>query len=369
MQIAYLSTFYPFRGGIAQFNASLYRALQNQGHSVDAFTFTTQYPSILFPGETQFVKEGDVVDKIDAKRILNSVNPVSYFSAAKKIRKYKPDMLLMKYWMSFFGPSLGYVASKMHRNTKVISILDNVIPHERKIFDKAFTKYFLNKNHAFIAMSEKVKNDLLNFNKNAKVKIIQHPLYNHFGDIQDKTIARQKLGLHPDKKTLLFFGFIRDYKGLDLLINAFSKLDESYQLLIGGEIYGSFDKYQKLIDDNPRKKDIHSHIKYISDNEVGFYFAASDVCVLPYKSATQSGITGISYHFETPIISTNVGGLSEVIHHNKTGYLVEKTDENLIADSIMQYFKLENRNSFVENIKKLKQEMTWDNFAKAIVEF
>ncbi|HOZ30542.1 MAG TPA: glycosyltransferase [Bacteroidales bacterium] len=369
MRISYLSTFYPFRGGIAQFNTSVLRELEKAGHTVDAFTFTTQYPNFLFPGETQFVKDGDIVDKVKSERILNSANPFTWPHTAKIIRKTNPDLLIMKFWMSYFGPSLGYVAGKMKKNTQVITILDNVIPHEKKSFDKAFTKYFLKKNDKFIAMSEKVKNDLLTYLPNAKVILLPHPLYDHFGKIQDKNIARKKLNLSPDKKTLLFFGFIRDYKGLDLLIDAFGKLDKSYQLVIAGEVYGNFDKYDQQISSNPNKENIYKHVKYISDNEVADYFSAADVCILPYKGATQSGITGISYHFEVPMIATNVGGLAEIIHHEKTGLIAKTPDVEEIKNNIVSYFRDHDTQLFINNIRALKRDLSWEVFAKKIVDF
>ncbi len=369
MKIAYLSTFYPFRGGIAQFNASLLREFEKLGHDVDPYTFTVQYPNFLFPGETQMVKEGDEVDVIDTNRILNTANPFSYVSAASKIKKTAPDLLIMKYWMSYFGPSLGYVAGKMGENTKVITILDNVIPHEKRFFDEPFTKYFLKRNQGFIAMSDKVKTDLHHYQPNAKVELLPHPLYDHFGEIENKLEARKKLNLHPEKKTILFFGFIRDYKGLDLLIEAFSDLDDSYQLVIAGEIYGNFDKYDVLIEKNQNKSNIHKHVKYISDKEVSTYFSASDVCILPYRNATQSGITGISYHFETPMIATNVGGLAEIIHHDKTGLLVDAPDKNEILNSIIGYFTKSDIESFKANVRALKKELSWSKFAQNLMEF
>lgn len=369
MKIAYLSTFYPFRGGIAQFNASLYNALAKQGHKVDTFTFTTQYPSFLFPGETQMVKDGDNAEIINSQRILNSANPFTYPCAAKKIRKTTPDLLIMKYWMSYFGPSLGYVAGKLSKDAVVITILDNVIPHEKKFFDKAFTKYFLKRNTAFVAMSDKVKDDLLSLMPEAKCKLIPHPLYNHFGEIKDKISSREKLGINLDKKTLLFFGFIRDYKGLDLLIDAFAELDESYQLLIAGEVYGSFDKYKSQIANNQRKDDIHPHVKYISDDEVPLFFSAADLCILPYKSATQSGITGISYHFELPMIATDVGGLAEIIHHKKTGLIVERPNSTQISQTIKKFFEKEYNRDFISNIRNLKESLSWDKFALQITDF
>lgn len=369
MRIAYLSTFYPFRGGIAQFNALLYSEFEKLGHQVDAWTFTTQYPQFLFPGETQFVKDDDNAEIINSTKILSTINPLSWNNTAKKIKETNPEILIMKFWMPYFAPSLGYVANKLKKNTKIITILDNVMPHEKKIFDKSLTKYFLSKNHGFIVMSEKVKTDLLEILPSAKYILIPHPLYNHFGEKIEKNKARKILGIDPLKKTILFFGFIRDYKGLDLLIQAFDKLDNSYQLIIAGEIYGDFDKYDKLINSNSNKQNIYKFVKYISDKEVSTYFSASDVCVLPYKSATQSGITGISYHFDLPMIATNVGGLSEVVKNKITGLIVDKPDPERIAVSINEYFNKYNKNDFIQNIGELKKELSWNMFAQKIIEF
>ncbi len=369
MKISYLSTFYPFRGGIAQFNSSVLREFEKAGNDVDAYTFSVQYPGFLFPGETQMVKEGDIVDKIDSKRVLNSAFPLNWPLAASKIKKSQPDLLIMKYWMSYFGPSLGYVAGRMPRSTKVITILDNVIPHEKKFFDTAFTKYFLKRNDGFIAMSDKVKQDLLSLLPDAKVKLLPHPLYDHFGEIQDTKIAREKIGIDKNKKTVLFFGFIRDYKGLDILIETFGKLDDSYQLVIAGEVYGNFDKYDDLIEKNNNKDNIHKRVKYISDNEVSDYFSAADVCILPYKSATQSGITGISYHFEVPMIATDVGGLAEIIHHKKTGLIVKSPDSVSVKQGIIDYFQSGQINEFKGNIKELKEELSWKKFSEELIKF
>ena len=369
MKIAYLSTFYPFRGGIAQFNASVFRELEKLGHDVRAYTFTTQYPKAFFPGETQFVTNIDNVDSIPSERILNSVNPLTYINSAKIIKKFEPDLLIMKFWMPFFGPSLGYVAGNQSKKTKVITILDNVKPHEPKFFDKAFAKYFLKRNNGFVVMSDKVGEDLNSFLPNAKYVNLPHPLYNHFGKIVSVNEARQKLNINPDKKTLLFFGFIREYKGLDILIKAMNLLDNSYQLVIAGEIYGNFEKYDSLISENKNASNIHKHVRYITDDEVSNYFSASDVCILPYKSATQSGITGISYYFELPMIATNVGGLSEIIIHEKTGLIVENPSETLLAAGIEKYFAEKKMDVFVQNIRNLKMDLSWDKFTSELISF
>ncbi|MFI5164223.1 MAG: glycosyltransferase [Bacteroidia bacterium] len=368
MKLAYLSTFYPFRGGIAQFNASLYRAFE-KNNSVKAFTFTRQYPDFLFPGETQLVTAKDNADKIPSERILDTMNPFTYSSAAKKIEKFSPDILLMKYWMSYMAPSLGTVAKKIKKRSKVITILDNVIPHEKRFFDESFTKYFLKQNHGFVVMSDSVKKDLLKLVPKAKCIFHPHPLYDHFGKKVDIDLAREKLNIPSGKKVILFFGFIRDYKGLDLLIDAMSKLNDEYVLVIAGEVYGSFDKYDQQIEKLGVKNKISLHVRYISDDEVPLFFSSADVCVLPYRSATQSGITSISYHFDLPLIATDTGGLKESILHNKTGIIVDSPDPNMIAKAIENYFSRNLKSKFQDEIKLLKSQLSWSSLANAIIEF
>lgn len=365
MKIAYLSTFYPLRGGIAQFNASLYRALERQGHEVKAFTFSRQYPGFLFPGETQYVTKDDKADPIPSLEILDSANPLSWLRTGRTISKWQPDLLVMKYWITYFGPSLGTVAKKVGRNAKVITILDNVIPHEPRIIDKPFTRYFLRQHDGFIAMSNKVRDDLLSLQPGAKVIRQDHPIYDHFGARVPVADARRHLGLHPDKKTLLFFGFIRDYKGLDLLIDAFAELDETYQLVIAGEVYGSFDEYQQHIDRNPRKADIHVFTRYIPDHEVPYFFCSSEVCVLPYRDGTQSGITMIAYHFETPLVATRVGGLPETIEPYGTGLVVDKVEPAAIAEGIRRFYA-QGPETFASRVPVLKEKTNWAVMAQAL---
>lgn len=368
MRIAYLSTFHPFRGGIAQFNALLYLELK-QHHDVMALTFKRQYPGVLFPGKTQYVTENNVADQIQSIPILDSINPFSYIETVNYLKAFKPDILIMKYWMSFFGPSLGTIAKLLPKQTKVITILDNVISKENQFFDFLFTRYFLNQNDGFVVMSESVKNDLVSFKPDAKYVKIEHPLYNHFGQKIERDEARRRLKIFGNKKTLLFFGFIRDYKGLDILIKAFDLLDDSYQLIIAGETYGSFEKYQQLIDPTKNKKQIFVFNDYIKNEEVPVFFSAADVCILPYKEATQSGIAAISYHFDLPLIATNAGGLKEDINNKGTGMIVEKCNPELLAKTIEEYFLEQLSSVFIENIKKTKNELTWKNFANSLLEF
>ena len=368
MKIAFLSTFYPFRGGIAQFNALMYRAFEKE-HQVKAFTFKRQYPNFLFPGETQYVTKEDVADEIPSEEVLDSINPITYITTARKVKKFAPDIFITKYWMTFFGPSLGYVAKKLNKNVKRISVLDNVIPHEKRFFDGFCNRFFLKNNDGFIVMSDAVLKDLLSIKPEAKYIRVNHPVYNHFPEPIKQQLAQQNLKVDPTKKTLLFFGFIRDYKGLDLLIQAMDILDDNYQLIIAGEVYGSFDKYQVLIDNSTAKNRIALYNQYIGDNEVADYFSAADVCILPYKSATQSGITSIANHYNLPIIATNVGGLKETIHHQKTGWIVDSPSVKEIAASIKDYFEGQYKSVFAAEIEKEKKANSWENFVEKIIAF
>lgn len=368
MKIAYLSTFYPFRGGIAQYNAALFRQFEKE-HSIMAFTFTRQYPDLLFPGKSQYVESGDVADKIESIRVLDSINPFNWGVAARKIMDFHPDLLLMKFWMPFFGPSLTSVANKLRKNgTKIISILDNVMPHEKRPGDIFFTRRFLNANDGFIAMSNTVKNDLLKLKPGAVFNFHAHPLYDHFGAKLDKAEARQTLGIPEDKKVLLFFGFIRGYKGLDVLLNALKLLDESFIVLVAGEVYGSFDEYDRIIAENNLGERVIRHIKYIGDNEVPAYFSASDVCVLPYKSATQSGIIGITYHFDLPVIATDTGSLREMVEPYGAGMIIDKAEPAMLSEAINKYFNDNLYREFSDNIDKYKTENNWKTLAESILE-
>lgn len=368
MKIAQLSTIYPFRGGIAQFNASLYRALEKK-HEVKAYTFIRQYPDFLFPGKNQYVQPNDIPDIIPSTVCLDTINPLSYLSTAKKIKEFAPDILLMKYWMSFFGPSLGTVAKKLKSKTKIISIIDNAISHEKRFFDTAFTKYFLKQNHGFIAMSQAVADDIRTLQPGAKILMKEHPIYNHFGSKINSNIARTKLNIATDKKVLLFFGFIRRYKGLDILIEAFNLLSEDYHLIIAGENYEDFTPYQQLIDKNKYKENISIFTDYIADNEVPYFFSAADVCILPYRSATQSGITYISYHFDLPIIATDVGGLKEIVLHKQTGLIVDQANADSLASGIKNYFGKYDVSNFQIHINSLKEKLSWEKFADSIIDF
>lgn len=368
MRIALFSAFYPYRGGIAQFSAQLYRSLEKE-HEVKAFTFKRQYPGILFPGKTQFVTEDDEADPIVAERILDMVNVVSPANAAKKIRTYEPDLVISQYWMTFFGPAIGAMHKRLSKTTKRISIVHNMIPHERKFYDKLANRIFLKHNDGFVVLSDAVLQDLLLLKPDAKYLRIDHPVYNQFGDKVERGKALSELNLNPEFNYLLFFGFIRDYKGLDLLLEAMRDLPEEYHLIIAGEVYGSFDKYKKIIDSAGLGDRIHLFNQYIGDKQVKYFFSAADVCVLPYRSATQSGITAIAQHFELPVIATDVGGLKENVLHEENGLIVSAPHPHLIGNAIKHYFNGELRSKFEAKILASKEKNSWKNFSDRIVEF
>lgn len=369
MKIAILSCFYPYRGGISQFNACLYGEL-SKTHIVKAFNFKRQYPEFLFPGKTQYVTKDDEAVPVESVSLLDTANPFSYVSTYRQIRAWEPDVLIVRYWMSYFAPSLGYITRRMRKHCKVISILDNVVPHEQRFFDTPLTKYFLSGSDGSVTLCEAVSKDLLRLRPDAEFRVIQHPLYSHFGERIPREEASRKLGLDPKRKTILFFGLIRLYKGLDILLEAFEKLPEDYQLIIAGEPYGSFDRYQKIIDRIAKPERIHMSLKYIKDSEVSVFFSAADIAVLPYRSATQSGISSVAYHFEVPMIVTDVGGLKETVGDKGTGIVAPECTPQSIMHEIERYFaEPQLKQSFITNIRKEKERLSWKSFSEQLIDF
>lgn len=370
MKIIIFSTAYPLRGGIAHFNGLLYKTLVKQ-HDVKVITFKRQYPSLLFPGKTQ-LESGDTTEKIPTLVIADSINPLNWIKVGNIIKKEKPDLIIYKYWMPFFAPCFGTVLkiAKKNTHTKAMVICDNVIPHEKRPGDIALTKWFFNSVDYFITMSKSVLNDLHKLKPNAKSILSFHPVYSNFGEIIKKDVAKKKLDINTDK-VLLFFGFIRDYKGLDTLIEAVNlikgKLD--FTLIVAGEFYTDKQKYLDLIDKYELWNKIKIYSDFIPTEDVKYYFCAADVAVLPYKDATQSGIIQIANNFNKPIIATNVGGLGEVIHDGENGYLCEPNNPQAIADAIIKFYKEGKEIEFTEKIKLEKDKYSWDNFVKQIMEF
>jgi glycosyltransferase involved in cell wall biosynthesis len=366
MKIGIFSAFYPFRGGIAQFSAHLFRALEKK-NEVKAYTFTSQYPKILFPGKTQLVSNEDIADVIPAKRIIAGFNPLSYPKLKNEIKKEQFDVFITNYWMTFFAPLSGFVLPKKSK-TKNIALIHNLFPHEPRFFDRSFNRYFVKKYDGFIVMNDSVKQQLLSIAPEAKTLKLAHPSYAQFGSPLSKEASRKMLQLDPHKKTLLFFGLIRDYKGLDLLLDAFNQLDDSYQLIIAGEVYGDFKKYQEIIDHSKFKSNVYLFSNYIPDQEVKNYFSAADLCVLPYKSATQSGICAIAKSFKTPVLVTDVGGLKEYILNENAGLVSEQLNADGIQKGIVKFFETEKQNEYYNNLTN-EDNKEWDEFANQLINF
>jgi glycosyltransferase involved in cell wall biosynthesis len=362
---------YPLRGGLATYNLLLANKLQEQGHSVRIATFSLQYPNIIFPGKTQYSTEPKP-DSIEIEVSLNSVNPLNWLSLGKKLREEKPDLVIFRYWMPFMGPSLGTLGRIIRKNkhTKVVAIADNIIPHEKRFFDTPFTKYFVNSCDGFVTMSKSVLEDLKKFDVNKPAGYNPHPMYESFGPQLDKVEARKKLGLAENGKYLLFFGFIRKYKGLDILLRAFAdkRIQEAgIKLIIAGEYYDKPEEYQAIIKEHNLEPAVVQANEFIPDSEVSVYFSAADMVVQTYKTATQSGVTQIAYYYHNPMLVTDVGGLAELVPHNKVGY-VTSTDTLEIADAILDFYENKREAEFVENIKTERLCFTWDSMIAKLFE-
>ena len=339
-------------------------------NTVKAFNFKRQYPDLLFPGKTQYVTKDDDAVPIESDSLLDTANPFTYVKTYKAIRDWKPDLVIISYWMSWFAPSLGWIARRLKKRCKVISILHNVIPHEPRFFDAPLTKYFLSGCTANVTLSDQVSDDLASLAPKALKTTLFHPVYAHFGEKVPREEAEEKLELEKGKKNLLFFGLIREYKGLDILIEAFGRLDESYSLIVAGEPYGSFVKYEELIQASPAKDRIKLFTRYIKDSEVKYFFSAADLAVLPYRSATQSGISAISWHFEVPMVVTDVGGLKQAVGDSGTGLVAERPDPECVAEEVAKYFSDDNiRALCVNSIRAEKERLSWKTFARRLLDF
>ena len=380
MRIGIAGTSWPYRGGLAAFNERLARQFAAEGHEVQIFTFTMQYPDFLFPGKTQYSDAPKPTD-LSIKRTMNSINPFSWLSTARQIKKAKIDLLVIKFWIPLMAPCLGTIARLCRRRgIKVVSILDNVIPHEPHFWDKWLIRYFIRSVDHFIAMSESVREDCRKFlpaQRHDAVSFNPHPLYDNFGEAVPKDEARKFLNLPQDKTILLFFGFIRDYKGLDLLMRAYAKTITNHQspitnllLVVAGEFYNNGAQYSELEKELHLEGTIEWRTDFIPDDKVRYYFSAADLIVQPYKTATQSGVTQIAYHFERPMLVTNVGGLAEIVPNGKVGYVCA-VDENDIANALSSFAQMDPKQrdkQFTANIQTQKQKYAWSAMTAKIYE-
>ena len=360
---------HPLRGGLATFNQRLAEEFIKEGNDCSIVSFSLQYPAFLFPGTTQYSTD-PAPSGIKIRSIINSVNPLNWVKVGRRLRKESPEIIVVRYWLPFMGPALGTILRlvKKNRHTRIICIADNVKPHEKRPGDKAFTRYFLKACDGFVTMSEKVKNDLFEFETQKPVQLIQHPLYDNFGDKVAKEDARKHLGIEVQDKIILFFGFIRQYKGLDLLLKAMAEKElqqQDIKLLIAGEFYEDPKQYMDLIQAYKLEDKVILKTEFIPDSQVKYYLCAADCVVQPYRNATQSGVTPLAYHFEKPMVVTNVGGLPSLVPHEKSG-LVCEPDPASIAQAITRFYQL-GENYFIPHLRVEKQKYSWGQLTKAII--
>lgn len=365
MKIRILGPAHPYRGGIAKFDEVLATAFGREGHDVKIINFTLQYPSFLFPGRTQYTRmappEGIVIE-----RRINSVNPLNWPVVGREIAREEPELVIPRFWMPFMGPSLGTIVRTIgHRSphTRIIALADNIVPHEHRPGDRPLTDYFLRQTDAVVYMSDEVGRDLDSFEYKGLRTMSPHPIYDTYGTPVVKAEACAALGLDPESSYVLFFGFIRDYKGLDLLLEAWAMLKAQgfttgRKLLIGGEYYGNKEKYDALIEGLGLADNVIVHDRYIDENQVRNYFGAADLVVQPYKSATQSGVTQVAYHFGVPMVVTRVGGLPEIVPDGRVGYVVDVAP-SAIAEAIARFYDENKAEVFRANIEAEKERFSW----------
>ena len=360
---------FPYRGGIANFNNSLAKAFKKSGNEVEVISFKLQYPSFLFPGKTQY-ESSDPPEDIIITDLINSVNPLNWVSVAKTINKKKPDYVIIRYWLPFMAPCLGTIARLLHKKIKILAITDNIIPHEKRFGDFYLTKYFVSACDAFLTLSASVLDELSQFTNSEKKKFVPHPIYDTFGKKLDKERAKKNLKLNFEDNYLLFFGFVRKYKGLDLMLQAMSDKrikDLGVKLIVAGEFYDSIDYYLDLMKELDIEKNIILRSDFIDEKDVKNYFCASDMITQTYRTATQSGVTQIAYHFERPMLVTDVGGLAEIVPNKKVGYVTSQNPTE-IADAIEDFYLNKREKEFEKNTSFEKMRFSWQSLVNAIEE-
>ena len=369
MRIVILGTAWPYRGGLAAFNERLAKQFVQEGHEVEMVTFSLQYPSFLFPGKTQYSNEVSP-SGLKIVREVNSCNPLSWLKVGKRLKQEAPDLLISCYWMAFFAPCYGVIQNIVKRNgkTKCIALVHNMIPHEPSILDKLLAPFYVKQNDGFVALSDSVVKDIASLDKHNKPKTFSpHPVYDHYGEQLSKSDACKALGLDENKNYMLFFGLVRAYKGLDWLLDAFGQVKDELkdlQLIIAGEFYEDEDKYRTQIEANGLQDRVIVKNEFVADADLCKYFGAANLIVQPYKSATQSGVTQVAFHFEKPCLVTNVGGLGEIIHHGTMGYACEPNVE-AIANCLLDYYQNDRQGAFTEYLKEEKKKYEWSKMTEA----
>ncbi len=366
-KILIVGTAYPYRGGIAAFNERLARQFQEEGDEVEIWTFTLQYPNFLFPGKTQYSTDS-APESLNIKRIVNSVNPFNWLKVGRKINQGNYDKVVFAYWMSFFAPCYGMMARRI-KTAQRIALIHNMMPHEGSLMDKWLTPYFVKSMDGFVALSQSVVGEIARLDKRGKPKAwAPHPIYDHYGPREPRETALRHLDLDEGYRYLLFFGLVRAYKGLDWLIEAFA--DERLaafplKLIVAGEFYDDKAPYMEKIQSLGLQDRIIVNDSFVPDGQVKDYFNAADIVVQPYKSATQSGVTQVAYHFEKPMLVTNVGGLDEIVPNGKVGYAVNP-DPKSIADALVDFFANQREAEFIANIAVEKQKYSWSRMSTTI---
>ena len=360
---------YPLRGGPAQFNENLCSELNKEGHNAAIISYCLQYPNFLFPGSSQFETSGHAPAGIKIHSIINSVNPFNWLKVARFIGKEKPDFILFRYWLPFFGPCLGTIGRLVKSKTKVLALTDNINPHEKRPGDKLFTRYFIKSCHGFIAMSKKVLQDIDEYSSTANKVYSPHPMYETYGNPVSSEEARKHLGLNPNDKLILFFGLIRHYKGLDILLEAMAHPEikkQNIKLLIAGEFYEDPQLYKDLIRKHGLENTVLLHDRFISNDEVKYYFCAANLVAQTYRNATNSGVSMVAYYYNKPLLVTAVGGLNEIVPDGQCGYLVEPKAE-AISEKILRYFVNQDEARMTENVKLEKKKYEWSAFTRALL--
>ena len=362
---------FPLRGGPAQFNENLCREMNKMGHDAQIISYSLQYPNFLFPGSSQYETSGEAPSDIRIHTLINTINPFNWFKTARFIKQQKPDFIIFRYWLPFFGPCLGTIGRLVRKGTniKVLALTDNIIPHEKRAGDRPFTKYFIKACHGFITMSKAVFNDISVFTPTDKKVYSPHPMYETYGAGVTKEEARRKLNLNPNDKIILFFGLIRKYKGLDILLEAMGDeriKKQNIKLLIGGEFYEDRNLYDDIIKKNGLEQNIILNGNFIATEDVKYYFCASDLLTLTYRTATQSGVTQVAFHFEKPTLLTNVGGLAEIIADGKCGYVVNP-DKKEIANAILKFYAENREAEFSKGMAEEKKKYEWKIFTDKLI--
>ena len=369
MKIVVLGTANPYRGGLATFNERLALEFQSQGHEVTIFNFSLQYPNFLFPGTSQFL-ETPHTDMVPNLRKVNSVNPFNWINVGIELYRLRPDIVIFRYWISFMAPCYFVIASilKMNRTSKIFTIVDNAISHEPKFYEKLVARLFFLVSDFFLTMSEKVRKDLASLTNKPSILSV-HPLYDSYSPPRSKLEARANLQLPLDQKIILFFGFIRDYKGLDLLLEAMSSPEikaQNIKLVVAGEFYANREKYESMVSSLRIENQLYWHTDFIPDGKIADYFSAADAVILPYKASTQSGVTQIAFYYDLPIIATNVGGIKEMVEHNTHGLIIDANAQS-ISKGILHFYENDNSQKYRQNIARDKSKYSWTAFVEAIL--